>query len=322
VAVPGCLVLPGIVDFQGGDPDGAAAAGVTTAWRALDWSWEGGADGLARAESAIAGSEGGGIDMRTAIRAETHVVDAGERLLALIRRHRVGLVLFRDSLHELDELAAAEPRRFAARAAAAGRSAGEMLDAMAVAKARAAEVPRHLCRLAEAFDALGVVYGSIGDPDAETRERFAMIGARVAAFPASRRVAAAACAMGDPVVLSAGDVAAERVTAVDLVREGRCTALASGRDWRVMAEAVWRLVDRRVCDLARAWALVSAGPAEVARLPDRGRIAPGRRADLVVIREATREVEATVSAGRLVFAAGEAGARLREAAGARALAAE
>jgi alpha-D-ribose 1-methylphosphonate 5-triphosphate diphosphatase len=197
-----------------------------------------------------------------------------------------------------------------------------MLAAMAAARAREREVPRHLCRLAEAFDAMGVVYGSVGDPDAETRERFAMIGARVAVFPASRRVAAAACAMGDPVVLSACDVAAERVTVVDLVREGRCAALASGRDGRVLAEAMWRLVDRGVCDLARAWSLVSAGPAEVARLPDRGRIAPGRRADLVLIREATREVEATVSAGRLVFAAGEAGARLREAAGARALAAE
>jgi alpha-D-ribose 1-methylphosphonate 5-triphosphate diphosphatase len=322
VAVPGCRILPGIVDLHGGAADGAAAAGITTAWVPRDWSWEGGADGMVRTEAAVAARHRAGIDRRIVIRAETHLVDEGERLLALVRRHGVGLVLFRDSLHEMTELAVAEPRRLAARAAAAGRTAEEMLAAMAEAKARAREVPRHLCRLAEAFDAMGVVYGSMGDPDAETRERFAMIGARVAVFPASRRVAAAACAMGDPVVLSAGDVAAERVTAVDLVREGRCTALASGRDWRVMAEAVWRLVDRRVCDLVRAWALVSAGPAEVARLPDRGRIAPGRRADLVVIREATREVEATVSAGRLVFAEGEAGARLREAAGARALAAE
>jgi alpha-D-ribose 1-methylphosphonate 5-triphosphate diphosphatase len=322
VAVPGCLILPGIVDLHGGAPQGAAAAGITTGWIAQDWSWESGALGLSRAEAAVAERRRVGIDLRHVIRAETHLVDEGERLLALVRRQGVGLVLFRDSLHEMDELSAAEPRRFATRAAAAGRTAEEMLGAMAAVKARAREVPRHLCRLAEAFDAMGVVYGSMGDPDAETRERFAMIGARVAVFPASRRVAAAACAMGDPVVLSAGDVAAERVTAVDLVREGRCTALASGRDAKVMAEAVWRLVDSRVCDLARAWALVSAGPAEVARLPDRGWIAPGRRADLVVIREGTREVEATVSAGRLVFAAGEAGARLREAAGARALAAE
>jgi alpha-D-ribose 1-methylphosphonate 5-triphosphate diphosphatase len=86
--------------------------------------------------------------------------------------------------------------------------------------------------------------------------------------------------------------------------------------------AVWRLVDRNVAGLAQAWALVSARPAELARLPDRGRLEPGRRADLVVVREATRQVEATVSGGRLVHAAGEAGARLRAAAGHRAVAAE
>jgi alpha-D-ribose 1-methylphosphonate 5-triphosphate diphosphatase len=260
--------------------------------------------------------------MRPLLRVETRLVEEEARLIALVRRHGIGQVVFRDSLGELTEIAAGAPRRFAARAGAAGRTVAAMRAAMAAAEARAGQVPRHLCRLAEAFDALGVLYGSMGDPDAETRERFAMIGARVAVFPASRRAAAAACAMGDPVVLAAGDVVAERVTAVDLVREGRCTALASGRVRGAMAAAAWRLVDRQVCDQPRAGALVSAGPAEVARLPDRGRLEPGRRADFVVIREATRAVEATVAGGRLVFAAGEAGARLREAAGARALAAE
>jgi alpha-D-ribose 1-methylphosphonate 5-triphosphate diphosphatase len=151
---------------------------------------------------------------------------------------------------------------------------------------------------------------------------FSMLGARVAMFPASRRVAASARAMGDPVVLAAGDVAAERVTAVDLVREGLCSALASARSAGTMTAAVWRLVDRGVCDLARGWTLVSERPAEIARLPDRGRIEPGLRADLVVIRAETRAVEATVSAGRLVHAAGEAGERLLVAARHRALAAE
>jgi len=323
VALPGSLILPGIVDLQGsGEAGAAAAAGVTTGWVATDWTWEGGAGAPDRVEAALAARPRAAIDLRVVLRAETHLVGESERLIALVRRHGVGQVVFRESLTGLFDLAAREPRRFAERAAAAGRSAGEMMAAMRAAQARAREVPRSLCRLAGAFDALGVVYGSLGDPDAETREMFSMLGARVAVFPASRRVAAAAAAMGDPVVLAAGDVAAERVTALDLVREGRCTALASGRGWGAMAEAVWRLVDRGVCDLPRAWALVSKGPAEVARLPDRGRLEPGRRADFIVVREATRAVEATVSGGRLAFAAGEAGARLCEAAGVRALAAE
>jgi alpha-D-ribose 1-methylphosphonate 5-triphosphate diphosphatase len=331
VALPGCLILPGIVDLhaaRGADRAGAgraaATAGVTTGWVAQGWSWEGGpaSPDAAEAEMVRLRRARAAIDLRLLLCVETHLVGEDERLIALVARHGIGQVAFRDSLTGMLELAAAEPRRFAARAARAGRSPEEMTTAMREARARSREVPRHLCRLAEAFDAMGVVYGSLGDPDAETREMYSMIGARVAVFPSSRRVAAAARAMGDPVVLSAGDVAAERVTAIDLVREGRCTALASGRGWETMAAAVWRLVDRRICDLPRAWALVSAGPAEIARLTDRGRLDPGRRADLVVIREATRQVEATVSAGRLAFASGEAGARLREAAGAQALAAE
>lgn len=321
VALPGCLILPGIVDLHAGKAEGAAAAGVTTAWVALDWTWADGAEACGRVEAAIARLRRARVDLRAVLRAEATFIDGAESLLALVRRHGLRQVLFRDGLSELTDLAAAEPGRFAARATAAGRTVAELGAAVAAAKARAREVPRHLCRLAEAFDAQGVLYGSIGDPDAETRERYAMIGARLAVFPASRRVAAAARAMGDPVILSAGDVAAERVTALDIVREGLCTAMASGRDWGAM-EAVWRLVDRHVCDLAQAWAMVSSRPAEVARLPDRGRLEPGRRADLVVVREATRVVEATVSGGRLAHAVGEAGALLRAAAARGALAAE
>jgi alpha-D-ribose 1-methylphosphonate 5-triphosphate diphosphatase len=314
--VPGCLILPGIVDLHasGGEraDQPAAAAGVTTAWVARDWSWEGGAGSpeAVEAELARCRPDRHCIDLRTVLRVETHLVEEGERLIALVRRCGIDHVVFRDSLTAMLDLAASEPRRFAARAAQAGRTAEGMLAAMRAAKARAREVPRHLCRLAEAFDGLGVVYGSMGDPDAETRETHSMIGARVALFPASRRVAAAAVAMGDPVVLSAGDVAAERVTALDLVRDGRASALASGRGWEAMTAGVWRLVDRRVCDLPQAWALVSSRPAEIARLTDRGRLEPGRRADFVVVREETRQIEATVSGGRLAFAAGEAGARI------------
>jgi alpha-D-ribose 1-methylphosphonate 5-triphosphate diphosphatase len=324
VALPGCLILPGIVDLHGaGAAREAAAAGVTTGWVAQDWSWGGGAGAPEWVEAALAGWRPEGIDLRVVLRAETHLVAEGARLIALVRRHGVDQVVFRDSLTELLDMAVADPARFSARAAAAGRTPGEMTAELHALRARGREVPRHLCRLAEAFDGLGVVYGSLGDPDAETREMFSMLGARVAMFPALRRVAASARAMGDPVVLSATDVAAGRVTAVDLVGEGFCSALASGCGGpENMAAAAWRLVDGGLCDLARAWALVSAAPAGIARLPDRGRLDPGRRADFVVMREDTRAVEATVSGGRLAYATGEAGARLREAAGVRALAAE
>lgn len=338
VDLGGYLVLPGMIDLHGIDrgrsrgPEGrltraakdAAAHGVTTAWIRQGWSWEDGPDGCAAAGAMLEAhrSVDLGIDLRVLLAVECHATDTAERLVALARRHGVDQVVFRDTLPELIEMSSTEPRRFAARAARAGRTAEALMGDIRAAHERSREVPRFLCRLGEAFDTLGVLYGSMGDPDAETRERYSMIGARLSIFPATRRVAASANAMGDPVVLSAGDVMAERMPALDLIREGRCTALASARGFASLIGAVRLLVGRGLLDLPRAWSLVSAAPAEIARLPDRGVIAPGRRADLVVIDPVTWQVAATISSGRLAFATGTLARRLAPVLGDTALAAE
>ena len=48
----------------------------------------------------------------------------------------------------------------------------------------------------------------------------------------------------------------------------------------------------------------STGPARALGLSDRGDIAQGLRADLVVINKATRQIEATIAGGRLAYLAG------------------
>lgn len=337
VDLGGCLVLPGMVDLFRGDGEArwtslafshaareAAAQGVTTAWVPQDWSWRGGCGSPDAAAEALEAHRTADptVDLRVFLRIESHATDAADRLVALVGRHAVDRAVFANGLPELVEMSFREPLRFAVHAERSGLSAEGLMDRVRAAHGRAREVPRFLCRMAEAFDTLGVSYGSLGDPDAETRERYSMIGARLAVFPSSRRVAASANAMGDPVILPAGDVAAERMPALDLMREGRCGALASARSGAALLEAVWRLVDRGVLDLPRAWALVSSSPAEVARLPDRGRIEPGKRADLVVIDAGTRRVEATISAGRLVHASEAAARRFAAVLGDGALAAE
>ena len=57
-------------------------------------------------------------------------------------------------------------------------------------------------------------------------------------------------------------------------------------------------------DLADAWGLVSSGPAAVLGLSDRGALAPGMRADLVVLDSADR-VAATIAGGRVSFMNGD-----------------
>ena len=71
----------------------------------------------------------------------------------------------------------------------AGRGQVEGEGRAEAARAHGPDVPRHLLELSRAFDAAGVRYGSHGDPDGETRERYRMLGARIAAFPSSTAAA-------------------------------------------------------------------------------------------------------------------------------------
>ena len=65
-------------------------------------------------------------------------------------------------------------------------------------------------------------------------------------------------------------------------------------------------------DLAAAWALVSANAADAAGLPDRGRLLPGRRADIVLVDDRENPVRpvATIAAGRLAWMSAEGADRL------------
>lgn len=337
VDLSGFLVLPGIIDLHssgveagtGGVPHGlaqldrqAAAHGATTAYLAQSWSWEGGGRGPDHAEAVMAGLDayrpGALTDLRLQIRAESHLVDHGARLLEAVRRHRIGYVVFNDHLEDASRQHRADPQGFALRAHQAGVAPQEFLARIESSRACARAVPRHLCGLAEGFDAMGVSYGSHADPDGETREFYAMIGARIAAFPPNRRVAAAAHAMMNPVIMGAPNVVqggshAGNIAAVDLIAEGLCDALASNGQPAAPLQAVWALVDRKLASLPQAWAMVSSIPAEIMRLADRGRLDPGLRADLVVICARTRVVEATISGGRLTYATGEAERRFARA---------
>jgi len=353
VDLSGYLILPGIVDLHGDaferhiaprpsapfpletglratDRD-AAANGVTTAWMAQSWSWEGGFRGpdmALRLMQALAEYRPRALtDLRIQIRCETHTPETAHRLLDAVRDHGIDYVVFNNHLDEGLALSASRPAEFAGWAMRNGLTAEELLDLIRAARARAREVPRHLCRLAEAFDALGVSYGSHDDPDGETRETFSMIGAKICEFPTSRSAAALARAVGDPVLMGAPNVVrggsqAGNIRALDLIRDGLCDALVSDYYYPALAQAAFRLVDEDILPLPAAWAMISERPAEILRLPDRGRLDPGRRADLVVIHAETRAIEATIAGGRITHLAGEAARRFFAGETRRAIAAE
>lgn len=340
VDLSGYLVLPGIIDLHG---DGferhmaprpsapfpllaglasydreAAAQGITTAYLAQGWSWEGGPRGPDHAEAVMQALDSyraqALTDLRLQIRAETHLVSATQRLIAAVRRYGIGYVVFNDHLSEGLHMARIAPADFAVWARKIGKTPDELAAAIEAAAAVTKEVPRSLCTLAEAFDETGTLYGSHDDPDGETREFYSMIGAKIAEFPLTRRAAEAAHAMMSPVIMGAPNVVRGRsqagnISAQALVADGLCDVLVSDYHLPALPLAVWALVDRGVMGLAQAWALVSQRPAEIMRLVDRGRLDAGMRADLVVVDEKTRVIEATISGGRLAYLAGEAARR-------------
>lgn len=353
VDLSGYWLLPGIVDLHGDGferhlrprptapfPKPAALAsadaelavnGITTAYLAQSWSWEGGARSGEEAEeliAAVAAARGGLIaDIRVQIRYETHLLGDHERLLAAVRRHGVDYVVFNDHLPEALMLAEQRPDRFAVWAGSNGHTTESLLATVQAAAAEAPRVPAALGRLAAALAAEGVRLGSHDDGSAGVRAFFRGLGARVCEFPTSRAAAEAARAAGEPVLMGAPNVVrggsqAGNIAAMALIEDGLCDALVSDYYYPALAQAVWAVADQRAAGFAAAWRLVSAGPAGVLAMADRGRLAPGLRADLVVMNPATRRIEGTLAQGRPAHLSGGLAGRFIAAGLDRVLAAE
>jgi alpha-D-ribose 1-methylphosphonate 5-triphosphate diphosphatase len=353
VDLSGYYILPGIIDLHGdaferhvaprpsapfplemgliGVDQDAAANGVTTAWLAQSWSWEGGQrspEFALQIMVALAAYRPRAMtDLRLQVRYETHALDTADQLLAAIRQFNIDYVIFNNHLDEAIATFAQRPNDFDHWAQRAGCTAAEMIDIVYAAKGRTVEVPHSLCRLAEAFDTLGVTYGSHDDPDGATRETYAKMGARICEFPTSLSAADVAQATGDPVLMGAPNVVrggsqAGNIAAVSVITAGKCTALVSDYHYPALARAAFSLVDQGICDLPHAWAMISAAPAQIMRLTDRGVIAPGQRADLVILDKARRRVECTIVAGRVSYLSGAAAQRFMKMAMTQQLAAE
>ena len=71
--------------------------------------------------------------------------------------------------------------------------------------------------------------------------------------------------------------------AAEMIARGLCDILASDYFYPAMLGAVARLRADEVGDLPALWRLVSANPAAAMGLTDRGLIAPGLRADLILL---------------------------------------
>lgn len=153
---------------------------------------------------------------------------------------------------------------------------------------RRGEVPAHIARMAALARSHRAPMLSHDDSQAETRGYYRSLGATVAEFPMHDRVFHAAREAGDAIVLGApnamrGGSHLGSPGAAQMIARGLCDILASDYFYPAMLGAMVRLHTDRVAPLPALWKLVSLNPARAMGLADRGRIAPGQRADLLLL---------------------------------------
>ena len=114
-------------------------------------------------------------------------------------------------------------------------------------------------------------------------------GIRISEFPVTAAAAQAARDRGMQVIAGAPNIVrggshSGNVNAADLVRAGTVDVFASDYVPAALVEAAWLAANACGIALPAAVAMITDNAARMAHLPDRGRIAPGLRADLVRVR--------------------------------------
>jgi alpha-D-ribose 1-methylphosphonate 5-triphosphate diphosphatase len=329
----GLKVLPGIVDLHGdaferqmmprpgvdfpidvalADSDRQAIAnGLTTVFHATTWSWEPGLRGADNARLLLDAIESLrptlAADTRVHLRYETYNLDAESEIAQWLAEGRIDLLAFND---HMDATIAdrAKPQKYNRMVERTGLSK-QAFDALVErVLARAADVPASVARLAAAARAAGVKMLSHDDNSPEMRRTFRAQGVAIAEFPVNEATAREAADAGDFIVFGAPNVVRGGshtgwTKASDMIAKGLGSVLASDYYYPAPLLAAFRLVDDGILPLPKAWDLISAGPARAAGLADRGVLAAGHRADIVLVDDEMRlrpRVVAVIAGGRLV----------------------
>ncbi len=179
-------------------------------------------------------------------------------------------------------------QRTASKAKRAGLSDDDYIALLGKVWERRPDVDDTIRKVAQAGRNAGAPMLSHDDTRAETRAYFRDLGIHTAEFPMVIEAAKAARAAGDAIVFGApnavrGGSHIGSLGAGDMVEAGLCDALASDYFYPALLAAVAKLDAEKRADRRRLWSLVSGGAAKAMGLTDRGTIAVGQRADLVLV---------------------------------------
>ena len=251
-----------------------------------------------------------GADTRYHLRHETYNLDAEPEISEWLAGGRIDAIAFNDHMSGIVE-SADRAHKLAPMIERSGLSREDFLAVVERTQRRASEVPASIERLAAAANAAGTPLLSHDDTSPQQRRWFRSLGCRLAEFPTTVETAEEAASQGDDIVLGAPNVVRGGshtgwIDASKMIERGLCSVLASDYYYPAPLLAAFALAARGVVPLEQAWMLVSRTPARAVRLTDRGDIARGQRADLVIVDPSAPDrprVVATIVSGRVVHLA-------------------
>ena len=324
------LVLPGIVDLHGDaferqlmprpgvhfapvpallETDRQLLAnGITTAYHGVTLSWEPGLRGIEAARDFLAALREArpklGADARLHLRFECFNLDAVEEILGWIEAGRIDLLAFNEHTADIArDIKRAKLGTYLGRTRLDQAGFIELYERVC---SRRDDVPAAVARLAEAARTAAIPMASHDDNSPELRAHYRALGCHISEFPVDEVTARAAIEAGETVILGGPNVVrgrshAARLSATETAEAGLCSVLTSDYYYPTLLQAAFILAGRGALPFAQCWALVARNPARAAGLADRGEIAPGRRADLILVDDSDPSLPRVVAS----FVAGE-----------------
>ncbi|WP_289154009.1 alpha-D-ribose 1-methylphosphonate 5-triphosphate diphosphatase [uncultured Salipiger sp.] len=291
-----------------------AANGIATAYHALTLSWEPGLRSVAQGERVLDGlaalAPRLAAENRLQLRWETFCFEARPLIERALGAAQTPSLAFNDHTSMamlapglplqtrpfdlapdypvVDLAQVATASKFAKRAARSGLETGDYLRLLAEVWERRPQVGAAIAHMGARARGHGAPMLSHDDSQIETRDFYRGHGARISEFPMNETVAQAAREAGDWIVFGAPNVTRGgshigSPSAAEMVSRGLCDILASDYYYSAMLGAVAQLRAEDRAPLHALWQLVSRNPARASGLADRGEIAPGQRADLVLL---------------------------------------
>jgi alpha-D-ribose 1-methylphosphonate 5-triphosphate diphosphatase len=247
-------------------------------------------------------------DTRFHLRHETYNLDAEAEIAKWLAEGRIDLLAFNDHM-DSTVASLAKPQKRSRMVERTGLSNDAFDRLVERVVSRAHDVPPSIARLAQVARLADVRMLSHDDASPAMRAAFRSQGVGIAEFPVNEETAREAAEAGDFIVFGAPNVVRGGshtgwTKASDMIAKGLCSVLASDYYYPAQLLAAFRLDADGVLPLAEAWELISAAPANAAGLGDRGVLAEGRRADIILVDDRVPlrpRIVAVIAAGRLVY---------------------